>query len=98
VVIVPADSITMRSVVILAALPNIPCRKPLHFISLYHSLFVVLLWSAGQHMHVQSFRLCPVQITGYLNASIECYCPVWLSQQSSIKENIWVWFRWRALS
>jgi len=36
--IVPADSITMRSVVFLAALPNIPYRMPMQCSSLYYSL------------------------------------------------------------
>ena len=92
-----ADSVSMWTVVTLADLPNIPCRMPLECIWLYHSLFVVLLWSSDQHMQVHSFHLCSVQITGYLNTSIECYCRMWLSQQSSINENILVWVWWKAL-
>jgi hypothetical protein len=73
----------------LSDLPHIPRRMPVQCISLYHSLFVVLLWCADQHMHVQSFHLCPVQITVGLNTSIECCCQIWLSQQSKIKKNIY---------
>jgi len=58
---------------------------------------VVLLWYAGQHIDPQSFILCPLQINVCLNTSIEYYCRMWLSQQSSIKENIRFWFWRRAL-
>jgi len=57
-------------------------------------LNVVLLLYAGQHTDLQSLRLCPAQLTVGLNTSIECCCRMWLSQQSSIKENILVRF-WR---
>ena len=88
--IAPAKSISVCSVVILADLPHIPHRIPVQSISLYHSLFVVLLWCTGQHMDVQSFHLCPVQITVCLNTSIECYSRMWLSKQNSIKKKKYV--------
>ena len=87
----------MRSVIILADLPKVPCRMPVQCSSLYRSLFVVLLWISGQHMEFQSFHLVPVQITVCLNTSTECYCRMSLSQQSGIKENIWAWFCWKDL-
>jgi hypothetical protein len=39
--------------------PNIPCRMPVQLRSVYHSLFVVLLCCAEQHMDVQSFTFVP---------------------------------------
>jgi hypothetical protein len=41
--IAPAKRISMRNIVILADLPHIPRRMPAQCISLYHSLFMVLL-------------------------------------------------------
>ena len=81
-----SKSISMWSVVILADLPHIPRRMPVQCSSAYHSLFVVLLLCANQYMDVQSFHLCPVHITIGQNTSIECCCPMWLSQRSSIKK------------
>jgi hypothetical protein len=52
---------------------------PVQCSSLYHSLFVVLLLYAGQHMELHSFHLFPVQIPVGLNTSIECCCRMWLS-------------------
>jgi hypothetical protein len=69
-------------------------RIPVQCSSLNHSSFVLLLWCAGQYMDLHSFHLCPAPIIVSLNTSIECYCRMWLSKQSSIKENILVWF-WR---
>ena len=78
--------VLMWSVVILADPPNVLCRMPVQCSSLYHSLFVVLLLYAGQHMHVQSFHLFPGPITVGLNTSIECCRRMWQSQLSSIKK------------
>jgi hypothetical protein len=87
--IAPEIYISERSVVILVELPHIPCRMPVQCSSVYHSLFVVLLWCADQHMDVQSFHLCPVQITVGRNTSTECYCRMWLWQQSGIKKKMY---------
>ena len=96
--IAPAKSITMRRVVILADPPHISQKMPVQCSLVCHSLFVVLLWCAVQHMHVQSFHLCPVQITVCLNTSIECYCRMWLSKQKQDqKGNTCFFFWWRAL-
>jgi hypothetical protein len=86
-------NISVRSVVILADLPNIPSRMPEQCSSVYQSLFAVPLWCADRHMDLQSFHLCPVQITVGLNTSIEWCCRMWQPQQRSIKENIlsWLW-------
>ena len=73
--IAPAKGISKLKVVILADRPNIPCRMPTQCSSLYHSRFVLY---ADQHMDLQSFRLCPVQITVGLNTSVECCFRMWL--------------------
>jgi hypothetical protein len=42
-----------------------------------------------QEIDVLSFHLDTLQITVDLNTSIECYCRMWLSQQSSIKKKMY---------
>jgi len=58
--IAPSKGIAVRNVVILAVIPNVPCRMPVQCSSVYHRLFVVLLWCADQQGHVQSFHLVAV--------------------------------------
>ena len=93
----PTKYISVRGVVILAELPYISRRMPVECSSVYHRIFVVLLWSSGQHIDVHSFRSVPVQITVGLNTSIEFYCRMWLLQQSSIGEYVLFWFWGRSL-
>jgi hypothetical protein len=90
--IAPAKFISVRTVVILADLwPNFSAECQY---SAARCVTAYLCCSgdrsagcAGQEIDVQSFHLVPVQITVSLNTPIECYCRMWLSQQSSNKEN-----------